>query len=187
MTTLAELTARVAISELKARYFRAVDTKDWEAFEALFEEDATLAAVDDLPGVVFRGRAAIRAGVADSLETAATVHRGHMPEIWFDNPDQAQGFGRWKTSCSSPNAPLPRSPMSMGTATITSATAGWQANGGSSASSCADFVSRRDHVETKQAPVERGGRRSAHPRMLGAVADRRGANFSRPADGDLVV
>ena len=89
---LEELAARVAISELKARYFRAVDMKDWDAFESLFEEDATLAAVDDLPGVVFRGRAAIRAGVADSLETAATVHRGHMPEIWFDNPDQAQGI-----------------------------------------------------------------------------------------------
>lgn len=92
MATLEELTARVAISELKARYFRAVDMKDWETFEALFEENATLAAVDDQPGVVFRGRAAIRAGVAASLETAATVHRGHMPEIWFDNPDQAQGI-----------------------------------------------------------------------------------------------
>ena len=43
MDKLEELAARVAIGELKARYFRAVDTKDWDAFEALFEEDATLA------------------------------------------------------------------------------------------------------------------------------------------------
>ena len=92
MDKLEELAARVAIGELKARYFRAVDMKDWDAFEALFEEDATLAPVDDLPGVVFRGRAEIRAGVANSLENVTTVHFGHMPEVRFENPDQAQGI-----------------------------------------------------------------------------------------------
>lgn len=92
MDKLEELTSRVAIGELKARYFRAVDTKNWDAFEALFEEDATLAAIDDLPGIVLRGRTEIRAGVAKSLDGIATVHFGHTPEIRFDGVDQAQGI-----------------------------------------------------------------------------------------------
>ena len=88
---LHELVSRVAICELKARYFRAVDTKNWDSFETLFADDAVLSAPDDSPDLVFSGRAAIRTGVAASLDGVATVHFGPTPEIGFDGPDEAHG------------------------------------------------------------------------------------------------
>ena len=88
---LYELVDRVAICELKARYFRAVDTKDWDTFESLFADDAVLSAPDDSPDLVFSSRSAVRAGVSSSLNGIATVHFGHMPQIGFDGPDEAHG------------------------------------------------------------------------------------------------
>jgi hypothetical protein len=80
-----------AIKQLKARYFRLMDTRQWDAWESVFTEDATLkwGPADDH---VMRGRAAIRAGVSGALEGATTVHHGHMPEIELISPDRARGI-----------------------------------------------------------------------------------------------
>ena len=83
---------RVALQELKARYFRFVDTKDWVGFETLFAPDATLAAVDDLPGVVFKGASGVREGVAGSMHDVVSVHHGFTPELHMVAPDEAAGI-----------------------------------------------------------------------------------------------
>jgi len=80
-----------SIKQLKARYFRLLDTKDWDAWEQVFTDDARLRWGAE-PGQVMEGRAAIRAGVSASLEGAITVHHGHMPEIEIDTPQTAHGI-----------------------------------------------------------------------------------------------
>ncbi len=75
------------IARLKARYFRFLDTKDWEAFGALFTADAVMEA----DGYVREGRQAIIDFLPPILAQATTVHHGHMPEITFTGPDEAEG------------------------------------------------------------------------------------------------
>ena len=78
-----------AIRQLKARYFRFLDTKDWDRFEALFTPDAELDVSDDGAGVV-QGASRIRAGIAAALDGARTVHQGTTPEIRVQG-DEATG------------------------------------------------------------------------------------------------
>jgi len=72
------------IKQLKARYFRCLDSKDWAGFEAVFAPDA---AVDYTPpggnsaNWSVSGRADIVAFVRRAIEPAVTVHHGHMPEV----------------------------------------------------------------------------------------------------------
>jgi hypothetical protein len=80
-----------AIKQLKARYFRLMDTKQWDAFGDVFSEDAHLAASPD-PNETFTGRADIVRRVSAALREATTVHHGHMPEIELTGPDTAKGI-----------------------------------------------------------------------------------------------
>jgi len=74
---------REAIRQLKARYFRLMDTKQWDAWRELFTEDAVLQASPD-PQERFVGADQIVERVRGHLENAVTVHHGHMPEIEVD-------------------------------------------------------------------------------------------------------
>jgi len=90
--TLLELEA---LRALKARYFRSLDTQDWEAYAEVFTEDAEMDVSDDVgdgPGARVQGRAAIARGVAAALSGARTVHHGHMPELELLGPDTARGI-----------------------------------------------------------------------------------------------
>ena len=86
-----ELDEIEAIKQLKARYFRLMDTKQWDQFGELFTEDATLAASPD-PKETFHGRADIVRRVSAALREATTVHHGHMPEIELTGADTARGI-----------------------------------------------------------------------------------------------
>src|SRR5262245_17675398 len=86
---LQELVAIEAIKRLKARYFRCLDTKDWEGWGQVFTTDALMEVPE--ADVVENGRDAIVAAVSAALEGATTVHHGHMPEIEVTGPDTAQG------------------------------------------------------------------------------------------------
>lgn len=82
-----------AIKQLKARYFRLMDTKQWDAFGELFSEDAEMNVVDDAGrerGHLV-GRSEIAARVRAAVDAAQTVHHGHMPEIELTGPDRARG------------------------------------------------------------------------------------------------
>ena len=66
------------IKQLKARYFRFLDSRDWMALRTVFTEDCTFEA-PGMPKV--RGGEAFVARAAGLFAHAVTVHHGHMPEI----------------------------------------------------------------------------------------------------------
>src|SRR5207247_6768104 len=79
---LNRLLAIEEIKQLKARYFRCLDTKDWAGLTTVFTPDAVLEA----EGRVREGREAIVATIAKVLEGAVSVHDGHRPEITTSAP-----------------------------------------------------------------------------------------------------
>ena len=83
------------IQKLKARYFRFLDTKQWERFGELFTEDLKFyIASDPSHGPdepTFAGRQALVGYLAASHPGKVTVHQGHMPEIEFTGEDTATG------------------------------------------------------------------------------------------------
>lgn len=78
MTDINMISAFVAISQVKARYCRLVDSKDWTGLAALFTEDFELSVprVDTL-----RGRDKAIAFISKALTDATTAHQVHLPEI----------------------------------------------------------------------------------------------------------
>ena len=78
-----------AIKQLKARYFRTLDRKEWGEFAQVFAREAVLEVPE--AGLVTRGRDAIAATVSKAVAGARTVHHGHMPEIELTGPDSARG------------------------------------------------------------------------------------------------
>jgi uncharacterized protein (TIGR02246 family) len=85
---LQELLDIEAIKQLKARYFRCMDTKDWDGFRNVFTADAVLEA----EGRHREGGDNIAAFISKLLADVATVHHGHMPEITITGPDTATGI-----------------------------------------------------------------------------------------------
>jgi hypothetical protein len=86
-----------AIKQLKARYFRLMDTKDWDAWGQVFAEDCEMV-VDSRPGsaagdvMAITGRKTIVEMVRSQVGPAVTVHHGHMPEIDLTSSDTAKGI-----------------------------------------------------------------------------------------------
>jgi len=70
----------LAICNVKARYCRLLDTKDWAAWGDQFTEDCVLDTTAS-GGPVYNGRAEIVSGVSTSLTGAQTAHQVHSPEI----------------------------------------------------------------------------------------------------------
>jgi uncharacterized protein (TIGR02246 family) len=77
------------IKKLKARYFRSLDSKDWDTYAGVFAEDCVV----DLRragGELHHGREAF-AAYARSLTLVQSVHQGHMPEIDLTGETTATG------------------------------------------------------------------------------------------------
>lgn len=91
MNDLEKLLAIESIKQTKARYFRGIDTKDWQLFAGAFAPDAQLDVRQESrnPDYLFNGRDAIAGFVSKSLEGMITVHHGHMPEIEFTSDTTA--------------------------------------------------------------------------------------------------
>ena len=69
------------ISQLKYRYLRTLDSKDWDGFADCFVPEAT----GDYNGLVFDDRAALVAYMRENLgEGLVTMHQAHHPEIEVD-------------------------------------------------------------------------------------------------------
>lgn len=95
METSERLLAVEEIKQLKARYFRCMDTKDWDGFAQVFAPDAVLdvsgeSAVPEGEGIV-RGNTTIAEYVRSRVDPVVTVHHGHMPEIEITSPTTASG------------------------------------------------------------------------------------------------
>tara|TARA_B110000444_G_C18776628_1_gene565277 strand:- start:762 stop:1208 length:447 start_codon:yes stop_codon:yes gene_type:complete len=79
------------IRQLKARYFRSMDQKNWDEWEQVFTEDAVFDfSAEGTPPI--HGRSTFREYLLPILENVKTVHHGHMSEIKIDG-DIA--FGIW--------------------------------------------------------------------------------------------
>lgn len=92
MNTLEKLDALEELRQLKARYFRLLDTKQWDAWSELFEPDILAEFPDDHSDAVYRGRAAFVNVVRSSLGPALTLHHGHTPELEVMSPVSAKGI-----------------------------------------------------------------------------------------------
>ncbi|MFK7976437.1 MAG: nuclear transport factor 2 family protein [Halioglobus sp.] len=79
-----------AIKRLKARYFRAMDTQQWDELRACFTEDLE-ADFRDAPGMLSHGRDNYLAELKPILEHSTTIHHGHMPEIVLLGANEATG------------------------------------------------------------------------------------------------
>jgi uncharacterized protein (TIGR02246 family) len=78
-----------AIKQLKARYFRTLDTKDWAGMREVFAADVVVDTSSSGGGVV-TGADEFVAFLRDALRDVVTVHHGHMPEIELTSPTTAK-------------------------------------------------------------------------------------------------
>ncbi|MGW1029035.1 nuclear transport factor 2 family protein [Streptomyces sp. NPDC002577] len=79
-----------AIRQLKARYFRLLDTQEWDAFRDVFAPDLHIEVEHD-PPFVFDERDAYLTALQPILAGVRTCHHGHTPEITLTSPDRATG------------------------------------------------------------------------------------------------
>ena len=108
MDAIERLIAIEAIKQLKARYFRFIDTKDWLGFQNLFTADAVFDISDDIPGCIVSGPAKIVETASVPLQDAVSVHHGHCAEIEITSPTTATGIWsmedmlRWNEGANAP-------------------------------------------------------------------------------------
>jgi uncharacterized protein (TIGR02246 family) len=82
-----------AIKNVKYRYLRAVDTRDWDLLASTLTEDATCAY--SAGKISYEGRDAIVKFLTESMpaKDMLTSHKVHHPEIELTGPDTADA--RW--------------------------------------------------------------------------------------------
>lgn len=112
MNDIEKLIAIEEIKQLKARYFRCVDAKDWEGYRNVFATDVHFDISDDMPNGVFteadKAVDAARSGLTDCV----SVHHGHCPEIEITSDTTATGIWamedmlRWSKASAFPNQEL---------------------------------------------------------------------------------
>lgn len=89
-----------AIKQLKARYFRTVDTFDLEGWLICFTEDCRLKFDGDVarrnaaapPYATLEGRQAVIDFWNGNANRVESVHHGHMPEIEILSENEARGI-----------------------------------------------------------------------------------------------
>jgi uncharacterized protein (TIGR02246 family) len=80
-----------AIRQLKARYFRTMDTKDWDGMRQVFTADVVMDTTESGGGLV-TGADEFLAFLREALDGATTVHQGHTPEIELTSETTATGI-----------------------------------------------------------------------------------------------
>jgi SnoaL-like domain len=103
MDTLERLVAMEEIRQLKARYFRHMDQRDWKAMAQVFCRDAHFDCSEGFAAVPLGeswtgskgpevdGRDAIMAWIEKSFAGSTSVHHGHCHEITIDSDTEAHG------------------------------------------------------------------------------------------------
>ena len=79
-----------AIKQLKARYFRTMDTKDWAGMREVFADDVVIDTTAS-GGNVITGADEFVAFLRETLNDVVTVHHGHTPEIDLTSATTARG------------------------------------------------------------------------------------------------
>jgi len=78
------------IRKLKARYFRTMDTKDWDGLASVFTDDVVIDMTGEGAGVT-RSVVEYMPFLRSAIGEVVTVHHGHMPEIDLTSPTTAVG------------------------------------------------------------------------------------------------
>lgn len=96
-----------AIKRLKARYFRALDTKDWDGFRDVFVEEPQIGPIENgFPDYLLALRPPEARGIVDNdtgldafvdrnrrfIGPLITTHHGHQPEIELTDDGEATGI-----------------------------------------------------------------------------------------------
>jgi SnoaL-like domain len=91
MNDIEKLLAIESIKQTKARYFRCLDTKDWQGLESTFAPDAQMdmRELSRNPDNLIIGSRRIVEFVSGSLQPLITVHHGHTVEIEFTSDTAA--------------------------------------------------------------------------------------------------
>ncbi len=79
-----------SIRQLKARYCRLLDAKDWSAWRAIFADDFH-SDTSEAGGKIIDGADEFVAFTRKSLRNQPTVHQVHAPEIELTSPTTARG------------------------------------------------------------------------------------------------
>jgi len=79
------------IRRLKARYFRLMDTKQWDALRDVFTADVRIDTIED-SGTVIVGVDEYLPFLVGQIGEVVTVHHGHMDEIEFVDDVTATGI-----------------------------------------------------------------------------------------------
>lgn len=90
MDPIERLQAIEDIRNLKARYFRLMDTKQWDALVEVFTPDMQVLSPDG--AIWMSGGPAFAASLKSSLERSVSVHQGFMGEIEIIDADHARGI-----------------------------------------------------------------------------------------------
>ncbi len=80
-----------AIRQLKARYFRSMDTKQWAEMRRVFTDDVVMD-TESSGGGIIAGADEFMTFLAKTLDGVITVHHGHMPEIQITSSTTATGI-----------------------------------------------------------------------------------------------
>jgi SnoaL-like domain len=98
MTDVEILLAIEDIKKLKARYFRYVDTKQWDELLEIFAPDVEFDAGDNggsrlgTGDPVMRGAAQLTDFIRKVVSSPVAIHHGHTPEIDILTPTTAKGI-----------------------------------------------------------------------------------------------
>ena len=86
-----ELLELEKLKQLKGRYFRFLDTNDWDQLATTFSEDCVASYSDGEHS--YQGREAIIGFLSSSMSGAGfiSMHTGHTPEIEITGEDTAKG------------------------------------------------------------------------------------------------
>ena len=106
MTPIEKLLAIEDIKNLKARYFRLLDARQWDEWGKLFTPDVVAEFPDDQPGLVYRSRDEMVGTVASFQSYGVTVHHGHTPEIEILSPTTARAIWAMQDMVSLPEGAL---------------------------------------------------------------------------------
>ncbi len=80
-----------AIKQLKARYCRLMDTKDWASYRRCFTHDVTIDTTDS-GGNVITGADEFLVFLIAAIGGVVTVHQCHTPEIEITSATTATGI-----------------------------------------------------------------------------------------------
>ena len=80
-----------ALEELKARYCRTLDLKDWDGFRTCFTDDF-VSDTSRSGGMVIVGADHFVRFVSTTLASAVTVHQVQQPELRLTGPSSAEGI-----------------------------------------------------------------------------------------------